>query len=148
MATLKRPSLICKIPNFSNAYLGQVTKFQGYSLFRFEVLSNLLAWRWKTPPPPPVMNTVKVNPNTFGLKCKNLPKCTKFCSTCKLEIAVKNFGLLTKICLVHWQIRGLKGSISGNYCVVYMPESLNSNFACGNRCTHDILLPIGPQQFC
>ena len=27
-----------------------------------------------------------------------------------------------------------------------MLEFLNSNFACGNRCTHVILLPIGPQQ--
>ena len=51
MATKKRLSLICEIPNFANAYLGKATKFQGYSLFRFGVLSNLLAWRWKTPPP-------------------------------------------------------------------------------------------------
>ena len=27
-----------------------------------------------------------------------------------------------------------------------MLESLNSNFACGNRCTRVILLPVGPQQ--
>ena len=51
MATKKRLSLICETPNFGNAYLGKVTKFQGYSLFRFGVLSNLLAWRWKTPLP-------------------------------------------------------------------------------------------------
>ena len=52
MATGKRLSLIYEIPNFAIAYLVKVTKFQGYSLFRFGVLSNLLAWRWKTPPPP------------------------------------------------------------------------------------------------
>ena len=28
-------------------------KIQGDGLFRFWVLSNLLAWRWKTHPPPP-----------------------------------------------------------------------------------------------
>ena len=44
MATRKRLSLICEIPNFANAYVGKVTKFQGYRLFRFGVLSNLLAW--------------------------------------------------------------------------------------------------------
>ena len=47
------------IPNFANEYLGKVTKFQGYGLFRFGVLSNLLAWRWKTPPSPG-MNRVKI----------------------------------------------------------------------------------------
>ena len=52
MAKRKRLSLICEIPNFANAYLVKVTKFQGYSLFRFGVLSNLLAWRWKTPSSP------------------------------------------------------------------------------------------------
>ena len=50
MATTKGLSLICEIPQFANAYLGKVTKFQGYGLFRFGVLSNLLARRWKTPP--------------------------------------------------------------------------------------------------
>ena len=61
---------------------------------------------------------IKVTPTSFWLKCKHLPKCTKFCSTSKLEVAAKNFGVLTKNCLMHWQIRGLKGSISGNNCVV------------------------------
>ena len=42
----------------------------------------------------------------FWLKCKNLPKCTKFCSACNLEGAAKNFGLLTKNRLMHWQIYG------------------------------------------
>ena len=51
MATTKCLSLICEIPNFANAYLGKVTKFQGYGLFPFGVLSDLLAWRWKTHPP-------------------------------------------------------------------------------------------------
>ena len=60
----------------------------------------------------------EVTPTIFWLKCKNLPKCTKFCSTHKWEVAAKNFGLLTKNCLMHWQIRGPKGSISGNFCVV------------------------------
>ena len=32
-----------------------------------------------------------VTPATFCLKCKNLLKCTKFCSTCKLEVAAKKF---------------------------------------------------------
>ena len=36
---------------------------------------------------------VKVTPTTFWLKCINLPKCTKFCSTSKLEFTDKNFGL-------------------------------------------------------
>ena len=51
MARTKGLSLICEIPNFADAYLGKVTKFQGYGLFRFGVLSNLL--RWKTTPLPP-----------------------------------------------------------------------------------------------
>ena len=51
-------SLICEIPNFANAYLGKVTQVQGYGLFRFGVLCNLLICRWKTPPPP-TTNTVK-----------------------------------------------------------------------------------------
>ena len=55
MAIRKRLSLISEILNFANAYLGKVTKFQGYSLFRFGVLSNLLAWRWKTSPSPPLV---------------------------------------------------------------------------------------------
>ena len=63
---------------------------------------------------------LKVIPTTFWLKCQDLPKCTKFCSTCKLEVAAKNFCLLTKNCLMHWQILGLKGSISGSFCVVYL----------------------------
>ena len=60
----------------------------------------------------------KVIPTTFWLKCINLPKYTKFYSTSKLEVADKNFGLWQKNCLMYWQIRGLKGSISGNICVV------------------------------
>ena len=39
--------------------------------------------------------------------------CTDF--TRKLEVAAKNFRLLIKNRLMHWQIRGLKGSISGNF---------------------------------
>ena len=39
---------------------------------------------------------VKVTPTTFWLKCINLPKCTKSCSTRKLEVADKRFYLLTK----------------------------------------------------
>ena len=58
MATRKDLSLIYEIPNFANAYLGKVTKFQGYSLFRFGVMSNLLAWRWN--PPSPGTNKVKL----------------------------------------------------------------------------------------
>ena len=51
MATKKHLSLIYELENFVNTYLGKVTKFQGDGLFRFGVLSNLLAWRWNTPPP-------------------------------------------------------------------------------------------------
>ena len=32
---------------------------------------------------------IKVTPTTFWLKYKKLPKCTKFCSTRKLEVAAK-----------------------------------------------------------
>ena len=64
MATRKRLSVICKIPKFANAYLGKVTKFQGYSLFRFGVLSNLLAWRWKRPPPKKKKIWIGLSPNS------------------------------------------------------------------------------------
>ena len=50
MATKKRLSLIYELESFANIYLGKVTKFQVDGLFRFGVLRNLLAWRWKTPP--------------------------------------------------------------------------------------------------
>ena len=50
MATKKHLSLIYELENIFNSYLGKVTKFQVVGLFRFGVLSNLLAWRWKTPP--------------------------------------------------------------------------------------------------
>ena len=62
---------------------------------------------------------IKVTPTTFWLKCINLPKCPRFCSTRKLEGADKYFRLLTKNYLMHWQIRGLNDSISGNIWVVY-----------------------------
>ena len=65
MATRKRLSLICEIPNFANACLGKVTKFQGHSLLRFGVLSNLLAWRWKTPPCPSGTNKVIILRSIF-----------------------------------------------------------------------------------
>ena len=58
MATRKCLFLICEIPNFANAYIGKITKCEGYSLFHFGFLSNLLAGRWKTAPPPG-MNRVK-----------------------------------------------------------------------------------------
>ena len=45
---------------------------------------------------PPSLNRVKVTPTTFWIKCKNLPKCTKFFSTRKLEVAAKNFGFFDK----------------------------------------------------
>ena len=41
------------------------------------------------------LHLFKVTPATFWLKCVNLPKFTKFCSTRKLKVAEKNFGLLT-----------------------------------------------------
>ena len=46
-------------------------------------------------------NKLKVIPTTFWLKRKSLLKCTKFCSTRKLEVAAKNVCLLTKNCLMH-----------------------------------------------
>ena len=52
MATKKCLSPSYELENFANTYLGKVTTFQVDGLFRFGVLSNLLAWRWKTPPPP------------------------------------------------------------------------------------------------
>ena len=64
------------------------------------------------------MDCLKVTPTTFWLKYKNLPKCTKLCSTRKLEAAAKNFDLLTKNYLMHWQKQGPKGSTSGTFCVV------------------------------
>ena len=71
-----------------------------------------------------VIPDIKVTPNTFWLKCINLPKCTKLCQTRKLKVADKNFSFLINNCnLMHWQIRGgggwLKDSISGNIWVVY-----------------------------
>ena len=63
--------------------------------------------------------TLKVTPTIFWLKCINLSKRTKFCSTDKLEVADKYFGLLAENYLRDWQIRGLKDGISGNIWVVY-----------------------------
>ena len=64
----------------------------------------------------PSLNKVKVTPTTFWLKC--IPKCTKFCSTRKLEIAYENFDLLTKIVSRIGKYGGKYGSVSGNICVV------------------------------
>ena len=62
----------------------------------------------------------KVTPTTFWLKCVNLPKCTKSCFTCKLEVADKNFDLLTKkIISCIGKYGGLKDNISGNIWGVY-----------------------------
>ena len=58
-------------------------------------------------------------------------KCTKFCSTDKLEVADKYFGLLTKNYLMDWQIQGLKMAYQAIFgCTL---ESLNSDFTCVNR---------------
>ena len=59
MATRKGLSLIYELENFANTFLGKGTKFEGDGLFRFGVLSNLLAWGWK----PPGMNRVKIRVN-------------------------------------------------------------------------------------
>ena len=59
MATKKRLSLTYELGNFANTYLGKVSKFQVDGLFRFGVLSNLLAWRWKTPFPPVLIGIIK-----------------------------------------------------------------------------------------
>ena len=66
-----------------------------------------------------IQHHFKVTPTTFWLKCINLSKCTKFCSTHKLEVAGKCFDVLIKNYLMEWQIRGLKDGISGNILVVY-----------------------------
>ena len=87
----------------------------------------------------------KVTPTTFWLKCTNLPKCTKFCSTRKLEFAAKSFGLLTKKLSHALAYTGEKRQHIKHF-LCYVLESLNSNFACGNGCTHVILQPIDPQQ--
>ena len=50
---------------------------------------------------------------------------------------------LTRADLGCWRLT-LKAAYQAIF-VFCMPESLNSNFACGNRCTHVILLPIAPQ---
>ena len=61
MATKKSLSLIYEIENFANTYLRKVTKFQGNSLLCFGVLSHLLDWRSKTPPPPVLIGLRNVN---------------------------------------------------------------------------------------
>ena len=120
----------------------KVTKFQLPPSTRLNtVVKNILGGHHVQP----MSNRVKVTPATFWLKCKNLPKCTKFCSTHKLEVPAKNFGLLTKNRVMHWQMQGLERQHVRQF-LCCMLESLNSNFACGNMCTHVILLPIGPQQ--
>ena len=81
----------------------------GMAKYRYQNITNLtLEMDYK----------LKVTPITFWPKYKNLPKCTKSCSTGNLEVAAKNFDVLTKNRFIHLEIRGLKGSISGNFCVV------------------------------
>ena len=88
-------------------------------LWNFSVMIMIALMCARIPPSPDNFKSIiRVTPTIFWLKCKNLPKCTKCCSTRKLEVAAKNFGLLTKNRLMHWKIQGLKGSISGNFCVV------------------------------
>ena len=53
---------------------------------------------------------LKVTPTTSWLKCKNLPKCTKFCSTCKLEVTAENFGRFTKVASCIGKYAGLKAA--------------------------------------
>ena len=61
------------------------------------------------------------------------------CSDIQFKVTPTLFWLkCKKNRLMHWQIR------AQFLCCIL--ESWNSNFACGNRCTHVILLPIGPQQ--
>ena len=106
MATRKPLSLICEIPNFANAYLGKVTKFESYSVFRFGVLSNLLDWMWKTtPPPPPGMNRVKITFKADELMDRKYEKTSLI-----LEIMLRDFlrqfntkqhTLLNKLLVLH-----------------------------------------------
>ena len=56
MATKKRLSIIYELENF-----------QVDVLFRFGVLSNLLAWRWKTTPPSPALIGLKLEYAKFGV---------------------------------------------------------------------------------
>ena len=81
--------------------------------------SNLLAFLYKCDT---VNLHFKVTPTSFWLKCINLPKCTKFCSARKLEVADKKFRFLTKKYLMNWQIRGLKDTchaIFGLYTQIF-----------------------------
>ena len=97
----------CLRHQFNDDILMKV-KFGNKQMFGV-LLDEHLTWKYH----------IKVTPTTFWPKCINLPKCAKFCSTCKLKVADKNFRLLTKTYLMHWQLRGLKASISGNIWVLY-----------------------------
>ena len=73
--------------------------------------------------------------------CKNLPKCTKFCSTRKLEVAAKTFDLLTKIVSCIGKYTGLKAAYQAIFVLYACIFELK--FCWG---THVRLLAIGPQQ--
>ena len=51
MATQKRVCLIHELGDFANTWFRKVNKFQGDGLSRFGVLSHLMGWKWKAPPP-------------------------------------------------------------------------------------------------
>ena len=54
----------------------------------------------------------------FGKNAKIYQNALNFALHVNWKVAAKNFGLLTKNRLMHWQIPGLKDSISGNFCLV------------------------------
>ena len=93
----------------------------------------------------PGLFRVKVTPTPFWLKCINLSKCTKFCSTDKLDVADKYFCLFTKKLSHGLANTGAQRRHTRQYlgCIL---ESLNSNLACVNRRTHVIFVMVGPRR--
>ena len=89
---------------------------------------------------------IKVTRTTFWLKCKKSPNCIKFCSTHKLEVAGKCLVALTKNHSWIGKYGGLKTAYYQRQYSGCILESLSLHFACVNRCTRVILLPVDPQE--
>ena len=95
--------------HFQPKFLNRVTEYKNcpkfLNLIRARLFLQFKGPRdFSEPPPPPMISgtikaspmklctaiaPLKVTPTTFRQKCKNPPKCTKFCSTRKLEVAAK-----------------------------------------------------------
>ena len=58
-----------------------------------------------------------------------------------MEVLDKFFDVLTKNYLMDWQIPYIRQYLGG------ILESLNSHFVFVNRCTHVILIPVGPHKY-